>query len=135
MWSLLLLFFLFSTVLGRGADWPYYQHDPQRTGRSSATVDPNKLQLAWSAPPGYSTPLVVGDTIYATHNQQGVSGGDNATLISAFDLVTGRIKWTFSDGRFAFPSQAAVGGGLVVFHTGILFSEAGQLPLIGTLWI
>jgi outer membrane protein assembly factor BamB len=125
----LLVFFVRLLSSAKAADWPYYQHDPQHTGASPAHVDPAKLSLAWSAPEGYSTPLIVGDTIYSTHNQGGFTGGDSATLISAFDLATGAIKWTYS-GSFVFPSQAAVGGGLVVFHTGMYTAEAGQLYVL-----
>jgi outer membrane protein assembly factor BamB len=128
-WFCLLLLLLCSMLPAHAADWPYYQHDAAHTGASNAIVNAAELTLAWSAPPNYSTPLIVGDTIYSTRNQGGFTGGGHATLISAFDLATGAIKWTYSV-DFAFPSQAAVGGGLVVFHTGISGSEAGQLYVL-----
>ena len=56
------------------ADWPYYQHDASHTGNSSAVVDVQALSLAWTAPSlptGYSTPVIVGNHIYAMQNQQG----------------------------------------------------------------
>ena len=58
-------------------DWPYYQHDAWHTGDSSALVIPKALSLTWTAPSsptGYSTPVIVGDTIYAMQNQGGVGG-------------------------------------------------------------
>ncbi|HEY4272268.1 MAG TPA: hypothetical protein VGM65_09700 [Candidatus Udaeobacter sp.] len=64
-------------LLSRSAaadDWPYYQHDAWHTGNSSALVTPQALSLAWIAPSsftGYSTPVIVGNTIYAMQNQGG----------------------------------------------------------------
>jgi hypothetical protein len=92
-------------------DWPYYQHDAAHTGDSSALVDPTLLSLAWQAPTGYATPLIVGDTVYATKNG---GGTNNPTSISSFALTDGSVNWTYT-GNFVFPSQAAVGGGFVVF--------------------
>src|SRR6266446_8713488 len=86
-------------------DWPYYQHDAWHTGNSSALVNPQSLSLAWSAPSsptGYSTPVIVGNTIYAMQNQQGIGGSQ--TTISSFDLATGTIHWSYT-GQFVYPSQ------------------------------
>ena len=94
-------------------DWPYYQHDSQHSGNSSAVVNPQALSLAWTAPPGgfgYSTPVIIGNTIYAM--QPGLSGSQ--TTVSSFNLSTGAINWSYS-GEFVFPSQAGVGGGVVAF--------------------
>jgi hypothetical protein len=96
------------------ADWACYQGDPQHTGLSTAQVDVSNLILVWSAPKsptGYSTPLIVGHTVYATQN--GAGEGVPST-ISSFELETGAINWSYT-GNFTFPSQAAVGGGFVVF--------------------
>ena len=96
-------------------DWPYYQHDAWHTGNSSALVNPQVLSLAWTAPSsptGYSTPVIVGNTIYAMQNQQGI--GNSQTTLSSFDLSTGTINWSYS-GNFVFPSQPGVGGGFVTF--------------------
>jgi PQQ-like domain len=108
------LFSLFAAVVRTSFadDWAYYQHDAAHTGDSTATVDPTALSLAWSAPTGYSTPLVVGNTVYATENAGGTS---SPTTISSFALANGAINWNYS-GHFVFPSQAAVGGGFVVFQ-------------------
>jgi PQQ-like domain len=94
-------------------DWPYYQHDASHTGLSNALVGPQTLSLAWSAPSsqfGYSTPVIIGSTIYAT--QLGISGSE--TTVSAFDLSTGAINWSYT-GTFVNSSQAGVGGGFVAF--------------------
>ena len=97
-------------------DWPYYQHDAQHTGDSNAVVNPQALAFAWTAPPpppsttGYSTPVIVGNTIYAT--QEGINGSQ--TRVSSFDLSTGAINWSYT-GNFNVPSQAGVGGGFVTF--------------------
>ncbi len=96
-------------------DWPYYQHDAWHTGDSSAFVNPQALSLVWSAPSsptGYSTPVIVGNTIYAMQNQQGF--GNSQTTVSSFDLATGTIHWSYT-GQFVYPSQPGVGGGFVTF--------------------
>ena len=96
-------------------DWPYYQHDAWHTGDSSALINPQTLSLAWTAPSsptGYSTPVIVGNSIYAMQNQQGI--GQSQTKVSSFDLATGAINWSYT-GNFVFPSQPGVGGGLVTF--------------------
>ena len=95
-------------------NWPYYQHDLWHTGNSTAVVNPQALSLAWTAPSsptGYSTPVIVGNTIYAMQNQQGIPG---QTTVSSFDLSTGAINWSYT-GNFVFPSQPGVGGGFVTF--------------------
>jgi outer membrane protein assembly factor BamB len=120
-WSIKFLV-LFLALSARAADWPTYQHDPEHTGRSDVQVDAAKLMLSWTAPDGYATPQIVGDTIYSTKPQGGFSGTRDdgtkwATYVSAFDLATGAIKWTHS-GNNVFASPAAVGGGLVVFYGG-----------------
>lgn len=105
-------------------DWPYYQHDVWHTGDSSALVNPQALSLAWSAPSsptGYSTPVIVGNHIYAMQNQQG--GGQEQTTVSSFDLPTGAINWSYT-GDFVFPSQPGVGGGFVTFVGSTLSSSS-----------
>jgi hypothetical protein len=105
-------------------DWPYYQHDPWHTGDSSALVSPQALSLAWSAPSsptGYSTPVIVGNHIYAMQNQGG--GGQSQTTVSSFDLATGAINWSYT-GDFVFPSQPGVGGGFVTFVGSTLSSSS-----------
>ncbi len=97
-------------------DWPYYQHDAWHTGNSSAVVNAQALSLAWTAPSpppstfGYSTPVIIGNTIYAT--QEALNG--SLTTVSSFDLSTGAINWSYT-GDFVYPSQAGVGGGFVAF--------------------
>jgi hypothetical protein len=75
----------------RADDWPYYQHDAWHTGASSAVVNPQALSFAWPAPSpppsttGYSTPVIVGNTIYAM--QESISASH--TTVSSFDISTG----------------------------------------------
>jgi hypothetical protein len=105
-------------------DWPYYQHDAWHTGNSSTVVNPQALSLAWTAPSsptGYSTPVIVGNNIYAMQNQQGI--GDSQTTVSSFDLSTGAINWSYI-GNFVFPSQPGVGGGFVTFVGSTLSSSS-----------
>jgi hypothetical protein len=104
-------------------DWPYYQHDARHTGDSSAFVGPQALSLAWTAPSsptGYSTPVIVGNTIYVMQNQGGVP---SQTTVSSFDLSTGTIHWSYT-GNFVFPSQPGVGGGFVTFVGSTLSSSS-----------
>jgi PQQ-like domain len=98
----------------RADDWPYYQHDAWHTGGSSAVVNPQALSFAWSAPSpppsttGYSTPVIVGDTIYAMQESA------SQTTISSFDLSTGAINWSYI-AKLAGPTAPGVGGGFVTF--------------------
>jgi hypothetical protein len=93
-------------------DWPTYQHDVAHTGCTPASVDPAALGLAWRAPVGYSTPLVVGGNVIAMKNQQGI--GNDRTLVTSFNLADGSVNWTYSN-QFVFPSQPTTAEGLVVF--------------------
>lgn len=94
-------------------DWPSYQGDVEHTGLSSAQIDVPSLSVAWTAPTGYDSPLIVGNTVYATKGSESISGTVSLG-VSAFDLNTGAIKWTYS-GTFDAASRAGVGAGLVVF--------------------
>ena len=105
-------------------DWPYYQHDAWHTGDSGAFVAPQALSLAWTAPSlptGYSTPVIVGNNIYAMQNQGGV--GKSQTTVSSFDLSIGTINWSYT-GNFVFPSQPGVGGGFATFVGSTLSSSS-----------
>ena len=101
---------MFLAFRAQADDWSAYQHDTGHTGLSTAQVDAANLSLAWKAPTGYSTPLIVGHTVYATKNGQALG----PTTVSSFELATGAINWSYS-GNFTFPSQAAVGAGMVIF--------------------
>jgi hypothetical protein len=97
-----------ASVANRIPIWPI-----KSRSRSAALVTPKTLSLAWSAPSsqfGYSAPVIIGNTIYAT--EPGVSGSD--TTVSSFDLSTGAINWSYT-GTFEDQSQAGVGGGFVAF--------------------
>src|SRR6476660_8290729 len=78
------------TRLVAADDWPYYQHDASHTGDSSALVNPQALSLTWTAPSsptGYSTPVIVGNTIYAMQNQGGSVSRRRRLARSTFRLV------------------------------------------------
>lgn len=79
-------------------NWPQYQHNPAHTGRTDAAVTPEALHLIWSAP-GYTEPVVQGDTVYAT----------SGTTLTAFVARTGEVKWSYSMSN-SFPVHAAVTG-------------------------
>jgi hypothetical protein len=71
-------------------DWSYYQHDASHTGNSGAVVDPQALLLAWTAPSwptGYSTPVIVGNRIYAMQNQGGTVTSGRRLVRSIFRLA------------------------------------------------
>lgn len=95
------------------ADWPQYQNDPAHTGRSNALINPNRLTLAWTAP-GYTAPLLVGDTVYGT-----VSG--LPTIVTAFALSDGTVKWSYT-GDNLYIAHPAVSGDVVA----ILGFDFGQ---------
>ena len=96
-------------------DWPYYQHDAWHTGNSNASVNPQALAFAWTAPSpppsttGYSTPVIVGNTIYA---MQGINGSQ--AMVSSFDIWTGAINWSYI-AKLDGPTAPGVGGGFVTF--------------------
>jgi outer membrane protein assembly factor BamB len=106
-------------------DWPYYQHDAWHTGDSSAFVNPQAIAFAWTAPSpppsttGYSTPVIVGNSIYAM--QEGINASQ--TTVSSFDLATGAINWSYI-GKLDGPSAPGVGGGCVTF---VGFTVSGPL--------
>src|SRR5947209_5329483 len=81
--------------------WTTYQHDAQHTGLSGADFDPTQLTKVWSAPFGYSLPLVVNDTVYSMANQQGTTA---TTGVSSFRLSDGTVNWT-DHYDLGFPSQ------------------------------
>jgi hypothetical protein len=99
-----------------GDDWPYYQHDAWHTGNSNASVNPQALAFAWTAPPpppsttGYSTPVIVGNTIYAM--EESISASQ--TTVSSFDISTGAINWSYI-AKLDGPTAPGVGGGFVTF--------------------
>lgn len=96
-------------------DWPYYQHDAWHTGNSNASVNPQALAFAWTAPSpppstsGYSVPVIVGNTIYA---MQGINGSQ--AMVSSFDIWTGAINWSYIV-KLDGPTAPGVGGGFVTF--------------------
>lgn len=94
--------------------WPAYLHDNQHTGRTPLAIDALVLgeEPAWSAPTGYSIPLVVGERVYAMRSQFGI--GDDVTTVAAFDLRTGAVVWDESQ-NLIFPSALACADGLVVY--------------------
>jgi hypothetical protein len=99
-------------------DWETYQHDPQHTGLAGVGPNPLTLNLSWSAPAGFSTPLIVGHSVYALQNGQGTS---SQTQIASFNLATGHQNWDVV-GNYLFPSQEAYAGGYIVFaDTGELY--------------
>ncbi|MEK6644541.1 MAG: PQQ-binding-like beta-propeller repeat protein [Planctomycetota bacterium] len=93
-------------------DWTTYQHDAAHTGRSTALFDPTELVKAWSAPQGYSQPLIVGDKVFSMRNQQGI--GSDVTSVSSFQLSNGAVNWTYTN-HFIFPGQPTLAEGLVLF--------------------
>jgi hypothetical protein len=110
----------------RADDWPAYQHDTAHTGYTAASPDPRKLTLKWSAPTGYSTPLIVGSNVIATRN----GGGTGLpTTISSFNIDTGAVNWSYT-GSYTFASQAAYANGLVTFSAGENGADANKLIVL-----
>jgi outer membrane protein assembly factor BamB len=95
----------------RADDWPVYQHDLQHTGRSASPLDARGLRLSWSAPQGYSTPIIVGNNVIAMRNGQGTGA---PSTVASFRLSDGAVNWTYT-GNFTFPSQPAYADGVIAF--------------------
>jgi outer membrane protein assembly factor BamB len=95
------------------ADWPQWRG----TNRDGATTTfkppakwPENLTMKWrhDVGEGYSTPVVVGDTVYAFGRQV---GGDNE-VVTAFEATTGKQLW---QARYPAPYtvvKAAAGHGM-----------------------
>jgi PQQ-like domain len=92
----------------RADNWGSYQHDPAHTGRTHSPVNPTKLSLAWTAPE-YSSPLIVGDTLYAKRIY------DLSTDVTAFAVADGAVLWTYS-GIDVYFGNLAIGGSFAVLE-------------------
>jgi hypothetical protein len=90
----------------RADDWQTYAHDIQHTSRSSATLNPAALHYAWTAPSGYSIPLIIGDNVIATRRN------GSPTVVTSFKLSDGSVNWSY-DGNGIFGSPAGYGYGLI----------------------
>jgi hypothetical protein len=102
----------------RATDWPIYQSDNQHSGFTTATTDPTKITLQWSAPQGYSVPLLVGSDIYAI----------NGTKINSFDSVTGAINWTYT-GSYNSSGSPTYNNGQLIFEA----TSVGTNPVVHVL--
>jgi outer membrane protein assembly factor BamB len=78
-----------------GEDWPMFQHDPARTGRTVDVVKP-PLTLAWVSHLGgtiqFSSPVIAGHTMYiglADEENRGRAG------VYALDIATGERRWFY----------------------------------------
>src|SRR5262249_16969172 len=94
--------------------WATYQHDSAHTGRSTVAFNPTSLEKAWSAPRGYSIPLVVKNTIYSMQNG---GGSGDPTTVTSFNALNGSQNWSVSY-QFAFPSEPTYAEGLIAFVGG-----------------
>lgn len=92
--------------------WLHYQGSPAHTGLAPGAIGPRSLQFQWSAPTGFSVPLVAVDVVYAMRTQGGTPSPD--TRVVAFDLTTGANEgeWTRS---LSFPSAPTYFEGRLVF--------------------
>ena len=127
----LLACLLLASTAALADDWESYQHDPAHTGYTSASPSPTAMTLEWSAPTGYATPIIEGDSVIAT-----LSGYDNSTdstTVSSFQLNTGAVNWSYTIPTAAGgspASQAAYGNGLVAVSTGINGTDQGDLVVL-----
>ncbi|MCB9849633.1 MAG: PQQ-binding-like beta-propeller repeat protein [Phycisphaerales bacterium] len=99
--------------------WSTYQHDAQHTGRSPVSFNPQDLNYSWSAPDGYSLPLVVGSKVYSMRY-----GVGEQTRVASFDLSDGSVNWEYSQSYFS-PSAPTYGEGLIVYSAENRDSEDG----------
>src|SRR4051812_9470163 len=56
---------LFLAGFASADDWPTAQHDLQRTGLTSSTLDPKTLKLSWTGPELFTQPIIVGNAVIA----------------------------------------------------------------------
>ena len=108
-------------TLSYGEDWPTYQHDAQHSGRSTSSLDPRDLNLAWSAPSGFHRAVIFGDRVFTTTR-------DGESM--AFDLDTGEVEWshaediyyasaaTYAEGRLFYTGWTPEGYWLIVLNAG-----------------
>lgn len=99
-----------------GKDWPMFQHDPARTGRTSDVVRP-PLKLAWVNRLGgtvqFSSPVIAGHTMYigvADEENRGRAG------VYALDVATGQRRW-FYPTACSIKHSVSVAGGIVYAGT------------------
>jgi hypothetical protein len=121
--SVVISFFLAGNGFGVPS-WGHYQHDTAHTGRTNASVDPSTLALAWTAPDFHARPLIVGDTLYASH-LDGLS-----TVVTAFSLNDGQVKWSYP-GKDIYFGYMQVAGDVVALegfdYGGIFFDTLSVL--------
>ncbi|HET6246417.1 MAG TPA: PQQ-binding-like beta-propeller repeat protein [Tepidisphaeraceae bacterium] len=89
-------------------------------------MNATSLQPVWQAPTGFASPLIVGNTIYAMQNGQGVP---SLTNIDSFNLANGHVNWNYS-GTYAFPSEPAYANGLVAFAGNPIGTTVGMLNVL-----
>src|SRR3954451_6399852 len=69
-------------------DWPTAQHDLQRTGLTSSTLDPKTLKLSWSGPAMFTGPIIVGNSVIAIKNENLATA---PTVIDSFNIANGAV--------------------------------------------
>lgn len=112
------VFFSFLAGDGFAGNWAHFQHDNAHTGRTDDLVDPSNLELAWSVQ-AYNRALIVGDTLYA----RTLAG--ESTILTAFSLSDGEVKWSYF-GQDIYFASVAVAGDLIVlngFDSGDVFQD------------
>ena len=104
-----LLLFAFGIASSNAADWTLYRGDAGATGRVAEAVTlGDKLKIVWETrlEKGFfdATPIVVGDSVFVASSEEGMQ---------AFDLQTGKPKWTYKTDKRDLAASAAYFEGLV----------------------
>jgi len=92
----------------RPGDWPAYRANNRRSAESRAAL-PAKVAIAWQTGPrpgvGLTAPVVAGGLAFV---------GDSTGAVRAFDVATGKVRWTaYTGGGVKFPPAVARGKAFV----------------------
>jgi len=103
------LFFIIGIAHVNATDWTLYRGDTGATGRAAETITiGDKLKIVWEErlEKGFfeASPIVFGDSIFVASSEAGMQ---------AFDLKTGKPKWTFKTEKRDLAASAAYFEGLV----------------------
>lgn len=104
-------------------DWRTFQHDSHRTGYTPIFFKPSDIRFAWASPVGFSNPVVVGETVFAT--------GDGS--VAAFNLADGTVIWqrAISGSRVAYAGDGLwfTSGNTAYVVDPLTGADRGQAPL------
>jgi outer membrane protein assembly factor BamB len=103
----------------RGADWPMFRGNLERTGAAAGARGPTAPRVAWTfSDPEVqvadlsASPAVVGGRVYLASAQASVF--DSSGMVYCLDAATGKRIWQFQTEKQGFSSPSVVGGRVYV---------------------